>query len=72
MLTLIIRLILEGKALFEIEETSQYIANDTYVTMGDSKQVIDELTLALPPLASMIPKERIYEWQETVEDLYKD
>lgn len=72
MLVLILRLILDGRALFEIEETSQCIANDTYVTMGDSKAVLDELTLALPPLVSMIPNEKIYEWQERVEDLYRD
>jgi hypothetical protein len=71
MLTLILRLILEGRALFEIEEISQYIANDTYVTMGNSKEVINELTQALVPLVLMIPNEKIYEWQEQVEDMYK-
>jgi len=72
MLTLILRLILEGEALLEIEETSKYLANDTYVNMGKSKKVIDELTLAIKNLILKIPNEKIYEWQEYTEELYKD
>lgn len=71
MLTLILRLILDGEALLEIEETSKYVANDTYVTMGQSKEVIDELTLAIKPLIAKIPNEKIYEWHEEADELYK-
>jgi len=72
MLTLILRLILDGKALLEIEEVSKYVANENYVTMGSSKEVIEELTLAIKPLIAMIPAERIYEWHDYLEELYKD
>ena len=72
MLTLILRLVLEGEALLEIEETSKYLANDTYVTLGTSKEVVEELTLAIKNLILKIPNEKIYEWQEFAEELYRD
>ena len=70
-ITLLFNLILEGKALLEIEETSKYIANDTFITFGNSKDVIEELILAVKSLVLKIPNEKIYEWHEVVEDLYK-
>jgi hypothetical protein len=72
MLTLILRLILDGEALFEIEETSKYVVNDNYVTMGTSKPVIEELTLAIKSLILKIPNERIFEWHEKLDELYRD
>lgn len=72
MLTLILRLILDGEALLEIEETSKYVNNDTYVTMGQSKEVIDELTMAIKPLIPKIPNDKAFEWHENVDDLYKN
>jgi hypothetical protein len=72
MLTLILRLILEGSALLEIEEQSKYLTNDTYVTMGTTKAVQDELTLAIKPLILKIPNEKIYEWQEFADQLYRE
>lgn len=72
MLTLILRLILEGEAKLEIEEQSKYLANDTYVTLGTSDEVIAELTLAIKPLIYRIPNEKIYEWQEFADGLYRN
>ena len=68
---MIFNLILDGKALLEIEETSKYVANDTYISLGNSKDVIDELIYAAKSLVLKIPNERIYEWHEFVEELYK-
>ena len=72
MLTLLLRLILDGKALLEIEETSKYVTNENYVTLGRSKEVINELTLAIKPLVPKIPNEKAYDWHEIIEDLYKE
>jgi len=54
---------MDGKASLEVEDGS--------VILGTSKEVVDELTLALVPLIPMIPNEKIYDWHEIVEDLYK-